>query len=374
MFSKPFSLISVYILTVINFSILLLPLLIAAFPFVDFDKGRFIVSAQIVDRVKFSVVFLVFVVSFLMLLYLFLDFIFGFTCKASLKGAKNFEELSTYKFLGEIFSQVRNKFFAHKVALYIRDNTEINAFAVASTGRRAIVLTSGLIDHYLTNSADRQEFLRSIRSIMGHEMSHLINKDFIPGLLIMVNQKVTNLVSGILHQLLKLFLKILVILRINGRYTNNALIIIYELADGTLTFFNRCVVYNLYEFLRKYIGRTVEYRCDKQSAQAFSGYNMALALAYLGEKGYFTLFSTHPSTKKRIKKVKDIQETGKVIRPLLSSSIANYFSWMILVIICLICAKASKVDLIIRKYLIEDHRIIYQYLKYIYNTVKNVIQ
>jgi hypothetical protein len=209
---------------------------------------------------------------------------------------------------------------------------------------------------------------------MGHEMSHLVNKDFIPGLLIMVNQKVTNMVSGVLHHLLKLFLKILVILRVHNRYANNALIIFYELVDGTLTFFNRCVVYNLYEFLRKYIGRGVEYRCDKQSAQAFGGYSMGLALAYLGESGYFTLFSTHPSTKKRIKKVKDIKETGRKIRPLLSSSIANYFSWMILVIICLLGAKASNVDLMIRKYLIQNHQMIYQYLSHEFKAAKHILK
>ena len=39
---------------------------------------------------------------------------------------------------------------------------------------------------------------------------------------------------------------------------------------------------------------------------------MSLALSFLGESGYFTIFSTHPKTKSRIKKVEKIKLKNKI--------------------------------------------------------------
>jgi Zn-dependent protease with chaperone function len=70
---------------------------------------------------------------------------------------------------------------------------------------------------------------------------------------------------------------------------------------------------NIYQFLKNFFGRAVEYRCDRQSAKAFGGLNIAHALSLLGESGYFTLFSTHPATQKRIKKVQSVEEKNAII-------------------------------------------------------------
>ena len=49
-------------------------------------------------------------------------------------------------------------------------------------------------------------FLSAIRSVMAHEMSHLVNKDFLPTYIILINQKFTNFVSYIIQFILKLVL------------------------------------------------------------------------------------------------------------------------------------------------------------------------
>ncbi len=136
-----------------------------------------------------------------------------------------------------------------------------------------------------------------------------------------------------------------------GSTSSSLMIEFYNISSYFLTAFNRFIVYGIYEFLRRFIGRNIEYRCDKQSAQAFGGTNMASALAMLGKSGYFTLFSTHPATARRIKKVQNIKMKDSVIGARFFDSIANYFALMFLVIICLVFAKNAGVDLMVREYL-----------------------
>ena len=350
MLMKPLNLIIVYILTIINFIILLLPFLSVLMVVIHFNRN--LVMSKIA---KFDFVLilnsLIFVVSFLMIFYLLLDFIFGFSVSSSLKNCKNYKKSKNYKFLDEIFCQVKQKFGRKDVKLYIKNSSEINAFAVGCMGKRVIVLTAGLINHALKNSKNKQEFLSMLLSIMGHEMSHLVNKDYLPALLIIVNQKATNLVSTILEILIRWPLIILSFFRLRSRIIFEIILFIYRFVNQIVTFFNAKIIFNLYEFIRRFISRSIEYRCDFQSSQAFGGFNMAKALSLFGNNGYITLFSTHPNTKWRIKKVEKVTSKDIVIKPLTSSSISNYFALMILIIICASSAKVSNADIIIREFL-----------------------
>ena len=95
---------------------------------------------------------------------------------------------------------------------------------------------------------------------------------------------------------------------------------------------------------------------------------MALALSLLGGGGYFTLFSTHPRTESRVNKVKNISISGSIIRPRLFDSLANYFSLMLIVTICLYFAKLAQVDLYIRYY-IKEHEYIHSRLSYLWRFI-----
>jgi len=306
-----------------------------------------------------------------MLFYLFLDFLFGFSVRSSLKNCKRFEKIKDYDFLSDIFDQIKTKFDEKTVHLYIKNSDEINAFAVSSFNKKAIVLTQGLIKHYLVECQDPKRFLNAIRSIMGHEMSHLINKDFLPAFLIITNQKATNFVSSILSII---FVFITRLTSMIPGLRSHALIVndIYLIIRFILTSFNRFVVYNIYEFLRRFVSRSIEFRCDRQSAQAFGGQNMAFALSMLGKSGYFTPFSTHPGTAKRIKKVQSVKMTESTIGARFVDSIANYFSIMFLMIICLLFAKQAGVDIMLRRY-IQDHEVINRKLMILWGLIKNIL-
>jgi Zn-dependent protease with chaperone function len=368
MLAKPFNLVLVYIVTTFNLVVLTLPLAALILPFVTFKNNSLIIEDDIYQKIKLAFFILLFCVSFFMLIYLALDFLFGFSLRASLKGCTRYEKIKDYDFLTELFDQVKNKFGEKSVKLYIKNSDEINAFAVSSLGGKAIVLTRGLINHYLVECPDPKVFLYALRSVLGHEMSHLINKDFLPTFLIITNQRATNFVSKILRRIFGLIVGAIDMIPTIGRATARFISQAYLVFNFILTAFNRFVVYNIYELLRRFISRAIEYRCDRQSARAFGGQNMALALSMLGEGGYFTLFSTHPGTKSRMKKVAKIKISDSVIRVQFLDSLANYFSLMFLIVICLYFAKQAGVDLLVREY-IREHELIHRKLSMLWQLI-----
>lgn len=367
MLAKPFNLILVYIVTIFNVMILASPLIAALAPFLEIKNNVISLDHSIAQKLLLAIFILAFWISFLMLIYLFFDLLLGFSVKSSLKNCQRYEKIKDFDFLTPVFDQVKDKFDQRGVKLYIKNSDEINAFAVSSLGRKAIVLTRGLISHYLKHCRDSKEFLYALRSIMGHEMSHLINKDFLPSFLIMTNQKVTNFSSNILFLFFRMGSRIVNYVPHGGymvRIMNNT----YWAINVVITLFNRLIVYNLYEFLRRLTSRSIEYRCDYQSARAFGGQNMAFALSMLGSNGYFTLFSTHPRTKARMKKVANVKISDSIIRPRLMDALANCLSLVFLLIICLYFAKQAKIDIILREY-IRNHDSIHQKLSNLWQLI-----
>lgn len=371
MFAKPINLILVYVLTVFNILVVISPFTAALIPLIDFKTHTLEINQDIYLKIKLALFFIVFLISFFMLIYLFLDFLFGFSVRSSLKNCSRFEKIKDYDFLSNIFDQVKTKFGERSVHLYVKNSDEINAYAVSSLGRKAIVLTQGLIKHYLVECSDPKKFLNALRSIMGHEMSHLINKDFLPGFLIMTNQKITNFVARILEIFFRIVTRVIGFLPYGGRFSAYLMNDVYSILSFILTSFNRFIVYNIYELLRRFVSRSIEFRCDRQSAKAFGGHNMALALSMLGKSGYFTLFSTHPRTARRISKVQNIKMTEANITPRFVDSIFNYFSMMFLVVICLYFAKQAGVDLMVRQY-IQNHELIHRKLMMLWQLVSKL--
>ena len=83
----------------------------------------------------------------------------------------------------------------------------------------------------------------------------------------------------------------------------------------------------------KWFGRSIEYRCDRDSAYAVGGDSMVLGLAALGKGSYFSIFSTHPRTKNRIKKVQAVRRTGQDVSPSIFNTLANGISIFTVVIV-----------------------------------------
>lgn len=371
MFAKPFSLILIYIIACFNLLFILSPFLAILLPFIDYQKGAFIISGSILQKVFDILQIVIFAISFLMICYLFLDYIFGFSVRASLRKCKKYEKYKEYDFLTPIFLQVKEKFGENSVHLYIKNSNEINAYAVGSLGSKAIVISRGLIDHYLVSCPEPKMFLSAIRSVMSHEMSHLINKDFLPSFIILTNQKITNFVSNILHFIFFNLSRLVNSAPHGGRFSAFLMASGYNFFNAIFTFFNSVIVYNIYEFLRKFISRSIEYRCDMQASKAFGGKNMALALSMMGESGYFTIFSTHPKTISRIKKIENIKSRDGLIKPAIIDSIINYFSILFLMIFTLVFAKMAKIDILVRE-IVRNHEILHRKLSILWSLLMKI--
>ena len=352
MFAKLINILLVYLMVVINITLLLLPPLFFFLAFFIVSHPEIIHNHDFIYKVRLLVIFAVFMSSLLMLIYLLLDFIFGFSVRFSLKNCQRYEKFSSYDFLTDIFEQVKSKFMQPRVRLYIKNSQEINAFAVASFGSKAIVLTHGMIKHYLNNCDNHKDFIYAIRSIIAHEMSHLVNKDFLPTLLIIANRKATNVVVSLCYLAINLFGKLFYLLLREG-FVIKMINFLHNIFGFFLGFFNRVVVFNIYRFIGLSLSRSIEYRCDFQATQAFGGKRMAFALSLLGKSGYFTLFSTHPSTKSRIDKVANVVAKEGVVLPRIVDELANYIAMIFLFIVVFCLASECGIDRWLLRYLLN---------------------
>ena len=363
MFAKPINFILIFIVIICNLIILTTPIIASLYPFIKF-KTAFLYLAtndNIYQKVEIFLFFLFFIFSFFMIVYIIFDFIFSISAKSSIKNCKDYQKIKDYRFLSDIFKEVQNKFNKKNVKLLIKNSNEINAYAIGGMRQDYIILTHGIINHFLAKSRNINDFLLVTRSIVAHEMSHIVNKDFLPSYLIIINQKVTNLISNVIYIIFSFIIKTIKYFPYIGKILSKIINFIHNKLIIFLTFFNRVAVYNIYEFLRKFISRSIEYRCDKQSSLAFGGNNMSLALSMLGKNSYFTIFSTHPSSKNRIKKIKNIKAINQKIRIDFVNLLSNIVSFLLIIFICYYFADKAKIDLLIKYF--------FRYLQFFTNII-----
>jgi len=319
MFYKLLSFILVYILSIINFTIILSPLLFFIVPIIATESD--LIKSDSIIAIVLIIFFLISCITNIILLF---DLIFGFSSRASIKGTKDYRKLKNYDIFDQIFEDIKMHFNTYRVKLLISDSAEVNAYAVGNLGRKYIVLTQGLINHYLMEFENRDNFLSCIKGIIGHEMSHLINKDYLPGLMLTINEKATKFVSKIILGFFNIFINIIQYIPIIGRIISGIIIKFYELLDFLISFFYKYIILSIYKFIQLKVGREKEYRCDFQSAQVCGGDVMALALSSLGEDGYSTIFSSHPKTSSRVKSVRNIEKAYNVIKPQCGNGFVNF--------------------------------------------------
>jgi Zn-dependent protease with chaperone function len=331
MFSKPFNLILVYILCIVNLLIIFLPFILIASPFLVINKSGF--YQFLTDTIYLNF----FIVSFIMLCYLLLDTIFGFTIWSLTKASKNIKKYhKKYPYTKEIsenFITLQDNFATQNIKLLISKSSEINAYAIGSVRKKIVVITLGLIAHIRKNVRSEEEFQNVIKCIMAHEISHLINKDFLPALLLFANQKATNFISYFVNLFFNIIIRIFYLIPILGSFITNIIIVVHNITRFIISFFHRYILIKIYNFLKLHISRKNEYRCDFQAALACDGKNMANALSYLGNNGYFTIFSSHPNTLKRIKKVENVKQAKGKIKVSFINKISNFSSILLLIIL-----------------------------------------
>lgn len=325
--TKLFHFLLVYILSLINFVMMLVPLFILSLPilYLTGQKGASIWMSVIGGSA--------FCVSAFMVIYLLLDMIFGFTVKHYTRTTLPINKagfLEGQRELVEYFEYIKTRFNMPSVELFISQDLTSNAYAVGSMRKKAVIITMGLIQRFYDQSPNKDQFLISLAGVMAHEMSHLANKDFLPGMLIYSNEIAQRFLSKIFRGFIILFIFLIRIIPYLGKLVSFFLMQIYNLVESVMGIFFRLIFMPLHHFISKWLSRSIEYRCDKDAASLFGGKNMALALSMLGKGAYFSIFSTHPRTKARIVHVQKVHIREGVIRPSLLTKGVNLAALTIL--------------------------------------------
>ena len=331
MFYKLLNFILVYILSVCNFAIIMSPILLFCIP-IMITKSPYIKSNSALT----IVLLMFFIVSCLMIIFLFFDFLFGFSTRYVIKGTKEYIKIKKYEIFQDIFEDVQDRFRKYNVKLMISNSTEVNAFAVGNLGRQYIVLTNGLLSEYLLQMQDKTYFLTCIKCIIGHEMSHLVNKDYLPGLVLTTNELATSFISKIILGIFNIIINICNFIPFVGGIISSILLNAYKIINFVLNFFYKYIILTIYKIIQLKISRNREYRCDMQSSYISGGDKMAEALSVLGESGYITIFSSHPKTSSRVKHVKYIEKNYDTISQEFGNGFVNFCSIVFILILPMI--------------------------------------
>jgi Zn-dependent protease with chaperone function len=283
--------------------------------------------------------------SFLMLLLFLWDFLFSSTVGSYFSSCKSYKKYDNLQFLEDIFEKVKDKYNFFNVNLLIKDSSQINAFAAGGLRKNVIVLTTGIINDYGEKCPSREEFFKSLEGILAHEMSHIVNRDYFPGLLLLVNEKALNFVSKIVFFAFNLLAMSLFYIPFLGRYLNFCVAGLFKIFNYILRFFYQKIVLNLFNFFQLQLSKMVEYRADRQACREVGGENMARALGFLGKSGFFNIFSSHPKTQNRVKRAKKYgAAAGGSIRSILLSNVCFFLSFAILIFLTAKTYKMANVE------------------------------
>lgn len=361
MFTKIIAFALVYLLTIFNFFIFLSPLTFFLF-------GKLLLNFEAGENYTKAIVFLsISFINFLMLLFLFFDFLFSYSAKKAKKGCVDCEKDKKYSALAGIFGKVKEKYGVKNVKLYVSPSSEVNAYAVGGLRKKVIIVTMGILNDYSQQIDDHDKFLLSIEGIIGHEMSHIVNDDYFTALLLIVNERAVSFVSNIILFIFNFLIKILNIVPFIGSYLAWSLMFIYKIFNYIIRFCYNYVVKPIYNFIQLQISKSIEYRADKQAAMVIGGENMAYALSLLGNSGYFSIFSTHPLTKDRVKKVKSV-EIKERIRALFIPKILLLASLIFMIYLCRVSYEIADTDELlytynnVKMYIISRFEIIRNYI------------
>lgn len=308
MISKLINLLLVYVLCLINLMFLFLPFAIFFLPVVAINEA---IGIKLITRFYLIGTF---AISIVMLLYIALDYIFGFTItkyttfRIDTKSYRNQEFKKYYAYMDRAFKEVRKKFLMGNVELYIKKSNEINAFAIGSVRRNAIVVTTNLLNLLISKSHSQEEFFEALRGVIAHEMSHLINKDFLPGMIISCNQRATDLTAKILNLFFSIILWIFGHFPIVGGLFKRLSLLIHIIISKLVHFVLDHIVMPIYKVCHIVISKQTEFRCDKESALAFGSHGIGLTLEFLGVDSYNSIFAHHPSVARRLNNIKNVNK------------------------------------------------------------------
>lgn len=357
MFSRLISLTLVLTLVIINFLFLLLPFAVILYPFLGLGA---IIQNQ--ELFLYILKIIIFIISSITIFYFLSDFLFGFSVSFFSFKFKKYRNDSKYgAMLEDAVKSVKKKFGRPFVSILIERSESINAYAVGSLRKKVIILTKALLDTMYERSQNEEEFIEAVKGVLAHEMSHLINGDYLPGMLLHTNDKVTSFVQKLFDGFFKIF--IVIFRLIPGIGYGGAFVFerISKVVRSFLEIVNYKIIRNIYKFINIYITRAIEYRSDMDAAKCFGGHSISLALSLIGN-GYNSIFSDHPGSRLRIQKVIEVPKSeSKKIYPHFIVEFANTIGIAFFIILGLYCGYTAEIWNLLDYFLMLARRIVHTY-------------
>lgn len=330
-FVNPLSSIIATLLAFIYFLIICIPFYSTIFPLISYFK---IQNILYIPNDIFSIT--LYFMFALTIIYLFLDILFGFTIKDFIKDKIDISNSKELEVFYTLFEEVIERFDIRNVEFLLDENEAINAYAVATFRKKYVIVTTGILSH-ITNSFDSyEEKEKCFKGLIGHELSHLINWDFLPKLILLSGQKVSQLINTLFEIIFNVLLSISNNIPIIGVFTSTILSLTYSILQFCFNFLYNFIITPIYLLIERFLGRLIEYRSDYQSAEAVgweSVYLSLYTLLSLNGNTYHSKFSTHPNTVSRILNIYKIPDNNNKIT---ASSFSKYFGLFLIAFISLL--------------------------------------
>ncbi len=323
-FVNPLSVIIATLFTFINFLVILLPFYLLLIFFMTAAEDTQAVASS--NNVFIYTLLFMFMLT---IIYLYLDLIFGFTVKSIIKDCVDINSLDDTDLHKELFEDVLKEFDMEDVHFLFQANDEINAYAISTLRKEYVIVTTGMLEHIENSFSNPQEQKQALKGMIAHELSHLLNLDSLPNLILLSGQNIANYISKGLNLVLTYIALILSYIPATAIF---ALIftVIFNLLTKGLDMVYIYILHPSYLFIERFLGRLNEYRSDYQSAEALSWkpiYFCLSSLIKLSGNTYHSNFSTHPNTISRMLLIYKVEKTELNIT---ASFFSKYFSLLLL--------------------------------------------
>ncbi len=363
MFSKITSILLVYVLCLLNFAFLTIPFVLALSPLL-------LIKGNIGNEILIGCILLfAFCVSSLILALWFFDYLFSFTIRSYIKKTKSYthKKYELYKPYIQHAHKIITQKYNLSFKILIKESETIEAFATGSFSTNIVVISTATLEKLEYKSKTKEEFANAIAGLLGHEASHLLNKDFLPGNLLMLNQKATNFVAKLSGLLTSCIFMIFSVIPYIGRPLRKIGKLIHSKSSSSLNFSMQNIVLPIYFFVNRFLTRAIEYRSDKDAARAFGFAGITLCLNMIAGNSYNSIFSTHPSTNKRVASVKGVGEQRFISAGFLIL-LLNYLSFVIIFL-----SPFVLYDLIIKSFLTSNLNLLLQSISAFTNKITHGI-
>ena len=148
--------------TFINFLVILLPFHVTLILFLD-SQSNFDLSNNIfIYTMIFMFIFT--------LIYLCLDFYYGFTIKTIIKGCLEIKTIPELDFLQKNFDETIKNFDLKNVTFLLQESKEINAFAVLSLRKKYVIITTEMVEHILKSFDTQEAQDKAFQGLIAHEL------------------------------------------------------------------------------------------------------------------------------------------------------------------------------------------------------------